>query len=216
MKSLVGKLLIEFLGAFFLMVVIAFTGHPLSIAAVLIALIFAGGAVSGGHYNPAVSLAAWLRGAISIVDFLSYTIVQIAGALLGSVVYATIAGSRFEVALPEGSSLFNAGIIEGIFTGALCFVVLMVATYPKHKGNQFYGLAIGMVLLAAVLAGAEISGSVYNPAILLGSALQNYSAIPSHATLIGTYLGAQLLGALGAVIVYKIVAWSSTSDSVAQ
>ncbi|MBP9700687.1 aquaporin [Candidatus Woesebacteria bacterium] len=214
MKPLIGKLLIEFIGVFFLTLVIAFTGHPLSIAAVLIALIFAGGAVSGGHFNPAVSLAAWLRGAISVVDFVTYTLVQIAGALLASVVYGTIAGSLFQVALPEGSTLLKAGIIEGIFTGALCFVVLMVATLPKHKGNQFYGLAIGMVLLAAVLAGAEVSGSVYNPAILLGSVLQNYSSIPSQTQLIGWYLGAQVLGALGAVVAYTIIAWSTTDDTV--
>lgn len=214
MKPLIGKLLIEFIGVFFLTLVIAFTGHPLSIAAVLMALIFAGGAVSGGHFNPAVSLAAWLRGAISVVDFVTYTIVQIAGALLASVVYATIAGTLFQVALPEGSTLLQAGIIEGLFTGALCFVVLMVATFPKHKGNQFYGLAIGMVLLAGVLAGAEVSGSVYNPAILLGSALQQYTTIVSQTALLSWYLGAQIVGALGAVAAYKIIAWSTSDDTV--
>lgn len=213
MKSLIGKLLIEFLGVFFLTLVVAFTGHPLSIAAVLIALIFAGGSVSGGHYNPAVSLAAWLRGAITMVDFLTYTVIQIAGALLATVVYSTISGSLFAIKLPEGSTLMHAGLVEGIFTGALCFVVLMVATFPKHKGNQFYGLAIGMVLLAGVLVGAEISGSVYNPAILLGSALQHYTTISSQTALISWYLGAQVVGALGAVVAYKIVAWSATDDT---
>lgn len=211
MKSHIGKLLIEFLGVFFLTLVVAFTGHPLSIAAVLIALIFAGGSVSGGHYNPAVSLAAWIRGAITLVDFLTYTVVQIAGAFLASFVYSTISGSLFQISVPEGSTLMHAGLIEGIFTGALCFVVLMVATFPKHKGNQFYGLAIGMVLLAGILAGAEISGSVYNPAILLGSALQHFTSIASQTTLIGWYLGSQLLGALGAVLAYKVVAWSDTA-----
>ena len=199
---------------FFLTIVIAFTGHPLSIAAVLLALIFAGGSVSGGHYNPAVSLAAWLRGAISAVDWITYSIVQILGALLASILYGQLTGTLFNIALPEGSTFIKAGTMEALFTGALCFVVLMVATFPKHKGNQFYGLAIGMVLLAGILAGAQISGSVFNPAVLLGSVLQQYTSILNNVSLISWYLGAQILGALGAVLLYKIVAWSVPDDTV--
>src|ERR1700732_719189 len=89
------KYVYEFIGTFFLVLTVGMTvlgqanvglWAPFAIGSILMVMIFAGGHISGGHYNPAVSLAVLLRGKISVGDAISYMIAQILGAALASYV----------------------------------------------------------------------------------------------------------------------------------
>src|SRR5437763_1317195 len=99
----VHKYLTEFIGTFFLVLVIALSAMstravpaPLAIGSTLMAMVYMGGHVSGGHYNPAVSLAVLLRGQLGVVDFIIYVIVQVVGAAAASVAAIVIADKVFD------------------------------------------------------------------------------------------------------------------------
>ncbi len=164
--------LTELIGTFFLVLVIGLTGNPIAIGAILMTLVFMGGHVSGAHYNPAVTLALWMRKKIEAKDAMMYMIFQIAGAILAAVIYWTIKGNTFAPA-PAANFHYNLKplMIEMLFTFALTMVVLNVATHTKTANNSFYGLAIGFTVLAAAFAGGPISGGAYNPAVGIGPIL---------------------------------------------
>src|SRR3954447_11103544 len=94
------KYLVEFIGTFFLMATIGFAAGkpgagdmaPMAIGAILMTMIFAGGHVSGGHYNPAVTLAAFIRGRCSSQDLVGYWIAQVAAAIVAAIVVIIVAG----------------------------------------------------------------------------------------------------------------------------
>jgi aquaporin Z len=169
-----AKYLTEFIGTFFLVLVITFavfTEQPLAALAIgstLMVMVYMGGHVSGAHYNPAVSLAAMLRGALPQSELLPYWIAQLLGgivaALLGN---AMIAGS-VPIAPGVGVNLFSAVLVEFLFTFALALTVLNVATAKGTAANSFYGIAIGFVVVAGAIAGGGISGGAFNPAVGIG------------------------------------------------
>ena len=199
-----NKYLIEFIGTFFLVLVVSLSeGNPLAIGAVIIALVYAGGYISGAHYNPAVTLAIYLRGKIEADEAVKYTAVQVLGATTGAVVYSLIQRSAF-VPFPAGlTNSVSVFMVEALFTCSLAFTVLQVATSGKTKGNQYYGLAISAVLVAGIFAGGAISGGVYNPAVLLGSVLTDLSNISANFSNLIIYLVAQTAGAALAAFLYK-------------
>jgi aquaporin Z len=170
----VNKYLTEFIGTFFLVLTIGCTviaggPHvvpPLAIGAVLMVMIYAGGHVSGAHYNPAVTLGVWMRGRCPSSDVAPYWIAQIVGALAGA--FAT----KFLVGAPEGFMLVPktgpALLAELMFTFALVYVVLNTATARATSGNPFYGLAIGMTVMAGAFAVGPISAAAFNPAVAIG------------------------------------------------
>lgn len=194
----------EFIGTFFLVLVISLSeGNPLAIGAVLIALVYTGGYISGAHYNPAVTLAVLLRGKIEADEAVKYTVVQIMGATVGALVYNLIQRSVF-VPFPAGiTNSVSVFMVEALFTCALAFTVLQVATSPKTRGNQYYGLAIGAVLVAGIFAGGALSGGVYNPAVLLGTVLVDISNIAANFSNLIIYLVAQISGAALAALLFK-------------
>jgi aquaporin Z len=169
-----AKYLTEFIGTFFLVLVITFavfTEQPLAALAIgstLMVMVYMGGHVSGAHYNPAVSLAAMLRGALPQSELLPYWLAQLLGgivaALLGN---AMIAGS-VPIAPGVGVNLFSAVLVEFLFTFALALTVLNVATAKGTAANSFYGIAIGFVVVAGAIAGGGISGGAFNPAVGIG------------------------------------------------
>jgi aquaporin Z len=166
------RYLTEFVGAFFLVLTIglAVAGTPemapLAIGAALMTMVYMGGHVSGGHYNPAVTLAVWLRGKLPAADVTPYVASQIAGALVAAFVAAFATGTT--VAPAPGSSLVAALLIEFLYTCALALVVLNVATAKATAGNSFYGLAIGFTIVVAAFAGGPVSGGAFNPAVGIG------------------------------------------------
>ena len=163
--------IIEFIGTFFLMLIIGLTGNPVAIGVMLMVMVYMGAHISGAHYNPAVSIAMIIRGLISVKDAIKYIISQIAGATSAAFLVNWLSGSVIELSPNEISSDFQILTVEAIFTFALVLVILNVATNPKTEGNSYYGLAIGFTIMAAAFAGGDISGGAYNPAVGIGPGL---------------------------------------------
>lgn len=160
--------LMEFIGAMFLVLAIALTGNPLAIGMMLMAMVYIGGHISGAHYNPAVTIAVWMRGKLKSNKIFGYIAAQVLGALAAAYVFYALSGKTFVPSPGNGVSLWNSILVEALFTFVLCSVILIVATSKKLNGNHIYGLAIGLALAAGAFAGSSISGAVYNPAVALG------------------------------------------------
>ena len=201
------SLLVECLGTFFLVLVIGLTViapgagaiAPLAIGSILMVMVYAGGHVSGAHYNPAVTLAVWLRGKCEASGAAAYAAAQIAGGGLAALLVKFLKqGSSAEVMRPEPGPAFLA---ELAFTFALAFVVLNVATSKKTAGNSYFGLAIGMTVMAGAYAVGNISGGVFNPAVAVGLTVMGLSA-PGNLWL---YLAANLAGGALAALAFRTV-----------
>lgn len=197
------QLLVEFLGTFFLVLVVALTGNPIAVGAVLAALVYMGGYISGAHYNPAVTLAFWATHKISQQTALQYMVVQLLGSFAAALVYFLIEGRAFTLQLGIGIGASAALIIEVLFTFLLASVILHVAATEKTKGNDYYGIAIGLTLMAAAFVGGPISGGVFNPAVGIGPLLFDIANLGEHVTSFLTYLIGPFLGGALAAYVYK-------------
>lgn len=198
-----NTLLVEAIGTFFLVLVIALTGEPIAIGAILIAMVYMGGAVSGAHYNPAVTIALLIRGAVSFGTAVRYILAQCVGAALAGLVYTSLSGEVFFPKPATGTSIWNILLVEALFTFALATVVLHVATSKKTHDNQYFGLAIGLTVMAAAFAGGPISGGVYNPAVALGPALFQLSSLKTLLPHLTLYLIGPIVGGILASVVYK-------------
>ena len=171
------KYVVEFIGAFFLTFAVGvavLTGSvftPLAAGAMLMVMIYAGGHISGGHFNPAVTLAALVRGRIGIRDAVPYWIAQVvAGVVAGALARAVVNPATVKTLAPSGHAEVAVAVVEVLITFALCYVVLNVATSKDQPGNGFFGLAIGFTVVAGAFAVGSISGGVFNPAVALGGA----------------------------------------------
>jgi aquaporin Z len=171
------KYVTEFIGAFFLMFAVgvaALSGSvfvPLAAGATLMVMVYAGGHISGGHYNPAVTLAALVRRRIGIADAAAYWVAQVIGAVVAGVIArAVVNPATVKTLTLSGHSEAAAAVVEVLITFALCYVVLNVATSKDQPGNGFFGLAIGFTVVGGAFAVGGISGGVFNPAVALGGA----------------------------------------------
>jgi aquaporin Z len=203
----VRRYLTEFIGTFFLVLTVGCTVlgkvplAPLAIGSALMIMVYAGGHISGGHYNPAVTLAVLTRGRITLRDAVGYWIVQILGGILAALTAGLLVGPGKVTALsPTGRTLWAAMLAEALFTFALAYVVLNVATSKDHPDNSFYGLAIGFTVVVGAFAVGGISGGAFNPAVAVGAATMGLFAWSK----IWLWLIATLLGgaAAGSVFVY--------------
>jgi aquaporin Z len=172
---------------------------PLAIGAALMVMIYAGGHVSGGHYNPAVTLAALVRGRIGLADAIGYWVAQLVGGLLAMALARWVVHPAQVTTLTlSGHLLAAAFVVELLFTFALCYVVLNVATSKDHPNNSFYGLAIGFTVLTGAIAVGAISGGVFNPAVTIGGATIGLFAWPT----LWAYLVAQVIAGIAAGLVF--------------
>jgi len=183
------KYIAEFIGTFFLVLTIGCTVipkapgviPPLAVGAVLMVMIYAAGHLSGAHFNPAVTLAAWIRGRCETKDILPYWGAQVlAGVVAASVSVFLVGKSGTPLEIQSFPAVFVA---EFLFTFALAYVVLNVATAKATSGNSFYGLAIGMTVMAGACAVGSIGGGAFNPAVAVGAAvmkLLSFSQIWAH------------------------------------
>jgi aquaporin Z len=174
----IRKYAVEVIGTFFLVFTVAVSGlshstfTPLAAGAALMVMVYAGGHISGGHYNPAVTLAALWRRRIGLADAVAYWIAQfVAGLIAGVVARAVVNPAAVTTLHPTGHALAATAAVELLFTFALCWVVLNVATSKDQVGNSFFGLAIGFTVLAGAFAVGGISGGAFNPAVTLGAAV---------------------------------------------
>jgi aquaporin Z len=175
MSPLTPKLTVEFIGTFFLMFTVgmatatAGTLAPLAIGSVLMVMVFAGGHISGGHFNPAVSTAVVLRGKMDGRDYLWYVVTQAVAAIVAGLVVIAL-GYDPATTLPLAGS-GTMLVAEFLFTFALAFVVLNVATAKGTENNSFFGLAIGFTLATGAFAVGSLSGGAFNPAVALGASV---------------------------------------------
>lgn len=205
--QMIGNLVMEFTGTFFLCLTVATSAAlsslaPLAIGGMLMCVVYAGAHVSGANFNPAVSFALGLRGALPWPQVFLYSLVQIAGSVAAGALALVILGrdikkadgDRAVIGHPavdlERFSWGSAFLAEFFYTFALCFVVLNVATTKVNAGNQFFGLAIGFTVVAGACSGGPVSGGAFNPAVGFGLPLcaGEFKFIP-------VYLGGPLAGA---------------------
>ena len=170
-----NKYITELIGTFFLVLTIGCTVigggagviPPLAIGAALMVMIFAGGHISGGHYNPAVTLGVLIRGRITPGAAAAYVIVHVVGASLAALVVGYLKAGVLPVPAMT-PDVPRALVAEFLFTFALVYVVLNTATAKGTQDNSFYGLAIGFTVMTGAFAVGNISGGAFNPAVAVG------------------------------------------------
>jgi aquaporin Z len=205
------KYAVEAIGTFFLVFTVgasigsASPFAPLAIGAVLMVMIYAGGHLSGGHYNPAVTLAVLVRRRIGLRDAVAYWVVQFGAGLLASAVVRTFVDPARRPAtaatMLTGHILVAALVVELLFTFALCYVVLNVATSKDHPDNPFYGLAIGFTVVSGAFAVGAISGGAFNPAVSFGAAVMGLSAWQT----LWVYVLAQTVAGIAAGLTFLVL-----------
>lgn len=203
------KYVVEFIGTFFLVFTVGMAAVApqnagpmagLAIGSVLMVMIYAGGHISGGHFNPAVTLAAFIRGRCPLADAIPYMISQVAAGIVAGLLTLFVLGLPKSIE-PLSPAMVPALIVEFLFTFALAYVVLNVATSKETADNSNYGLAIGFTVVAGVYAVGGISGGVFNPAVAAGITVMGKSTI-SHLWI---YLVANFLGGAVAGIVFRFL-----------
>lgn len=202
------KYITEFIGTFFLVLTIGCSViiggpelvlAPLAIGSALMVMVYAGGHISGGHYNPAVTLGAWVRGRCETKDVILYWIFQIVGAAIAALVVDYFKGSAEAHVMKLNAD--PALLAEFLFTFALVYVVLNSATAKATAGNSFYGLAIGFTVFIGAVAVGTISSAAFNPAVAIGISIMGLSAWSN----LWIYIVANLAGGLVAGVIFKFL-----------
>lgn len=205
------KYFVEFIGTFFLALIIALSVNntagnmaPFAIGSILMVMVFAGGHISGGHFNPAVTLGVWIRGKCKTKDVPGYMIGQVAGALLGA-----FTGRYLLAFIPGATDIVTSGqfdfiggtLAEFLGTFALVWAVLHTSTEEDTQGNSFYGLAIGFTIMACTYGLGGITGGAFNPAIAVGISAIGMTSWSN----IASFLIGQLLAGVLAAFVFMYV-----------
>lgn len=203
-----NKYIVEFIGTFFLVATVGFTVvkpgdagalAPLAIGSALMVMVYAGGHISGGHYNPAVTLAVFLRGKFLVADVIPYMIAQFAGAAAAALAVLFMKGNPNVVAATM--DVPRSLLAEFLFTFALCWVVLHTATAQGTAGNSFYGLAIGFTVLVGAYSVGSVSGAAFNPAVAVGVTVMGLCTVPN----IWIFMASNFAGAVVAAIIFRAV-----------
>src|SRR5438874_9634910 len=213
-----NKYIAEFIGTFFLVLTIGCTGigtgagviAPLAIGAALMVMVFAGGHISGAHYNPAVTLGILIRGKVNVADVVPYWIAQCVAAAIAALLTNRVlrTGVPVTAITPHvGSAL----LAEFLFTFALVYVVLNAATAEGTSGNSFYGLAIGMTVMTGAFAVGDISGGAFNPAVAVGISILGISSWSN----LWIYLLANFAAAVVAAFVFNLINPPTQTTSIA-
>lgn len=205
------KLITEMIGTFFLVLVIGLSipnaGNlaPLAIGTILMVMVYMGGHVSGGHYNPAVSFAVFLRGKLPAGDLVPYWVSQVVGAFLAAMAVTYLTGRAFAGPAPgEGVDAARALLVEVLFTFALALSVLSTATAQRTANNSYFGLAIGFTVTAGAFAGGPISGGAFNPAVGTGPILHNMIHAAGSGANLWVYIVGPLVGGALAAAVFRL------------
>jgi aquaporin Z len=202
------KYLVEFIGTFFLVLTVGMTViepgavgdlAPLAIGSALMIMVYAGGHVSGGHYNPAVTIAVWLRGRCARAEVPGYIGSQIAAGIVAAFVVLGLKGDPSVSVMTI--AVFPALIAEFVGTFALAYVVLNVATAKATSGNSYYGLAIGFTIMTMAFALSRISGGAFNPAVAVGVTVMHLAKVSN----LWIYLVANFAAGALAAVVFKLI-----------
>jgi aquaporin Z len=205
-----NRYVVEFIGTFFLVFTVGMVSidpgagalAPLAIGSALAVMVYAGGHISGGHYNPAVTLAVWLRGKASASGAAAYWVAQIlAGVVAAAIVLFLKDSSAATAAYEVGPAL----VAEFLFAFALAFVVLNVATAKSTDGNSYFGFAIGFTVMVGAFAVGSVSGGVFNPAVAVGITIMGMVDL----SFIWVYFVATLLGGAAAALAFNALKLSA-------
>ena len=201
------KYVVEFIGTFFLVFTIGMAVlepdsagkfAPLAIGSALMVMIYAGGHISGGHFNPAVTLGVFLRGRCPIGDVPFYMIAQVLGAVVAALLVPLVKGTP--LVNPKTLVVLPSLLAEFLFTFALVWVVLNTATSKDTAGNSNYALAIGFTVLVGAFSVGAVSGGAFNPAVAVGISILRITAWPS----LWIYLVAQFAAAVAAAVTFRL------------
>ena len=207
------KYIVEFIGTFFLVLTICMTSYskvsadlqPLAVGSMLMVLIYSMGYLSGAQFNPAISLAVYLRGRINIKEMGFYWIAQILGAVAAAMMTAVLISAKPPVGLiastPQFFSMVPSLIAEVLGSFALTWVILTVATSKALDGNNFYGLAIGFTVTALMYTLGSVSGSAFNPVVAIASCIAHLSTWNN----LWIYMVGGLGGAVLATMAFKYI-----------
>ena len=204
-----NKYIIEFLGTFFLVLIIGLSQNPVAIGLGLAVLVYMGAHISGAHYNPVVSLAMLINKQIELKEFSFYLVSQLLGSVVATY-FIMLLGNDFNV-VSNTNDISSFFVAEILFTFLLVFVILNVALNKNLKGNQFYGLAIGLTVTAGAFTVGNISGAVFNPAVSFGPSLFSFIDPQVVGTNISSsdffvyYLISGIIGSVIASYLYKKV-----------
>lgn len=211
------KLVAEAIGTFFLVFTVgqvvlepgAGPLAPLAIGFVLAVMIYATGHVSGGHLNPAVTLGVFLRGKATATELAGYWAAQLLAGVLAALTVLYLKGdvAPAAAALPVMPAL----LAEFLFTFALVFVVLNVATAEGTKGNSYFGFAIGGTVLVGAYAVGSISGAAFNPAVAVGAVLMQLTRLAD----LWIFLVANLAGGAVAAVVFNALGFAGDKPTTA-
>lgn len=200
----------ELIGTFFLVFTIGMTtvtglaAAPLAIGCALTGLVYMGGHISGAHYNPAVSVAFFLRGAFDRSELIPYIVAQVLGAWLAAGAVLLITGATFAPAPGADYGTFPVLLAEVLGTFALALVILNVATAKATEGNTYYGVAIGFTVLSAAYAVGPVSGGAFNPAVGIGPMVVDLLAGDGSLGNLWFYIVGPVAGAVLAVPVFRL------------
>ncbi len=204
-----AKIITEFIGTFFLCLTICTAAAfgvagdfaPFAIAGTLMVMIYAGGHISGAHYNPAVTVSIWLRGTFDRSDLTPYILSQMTAGAIAALVTANVIitgtiADEFNMQMFDPNSNQTISILasEFLFTFVLVYVILNVATSESTEGNGYYGAAIASVVLAGALTVGQISLASFNPAVTLSLSIAGKMAYAD----MWLHLVPQLLGGCAA------------------
>lgn len=168
--------------------------HGLALAAVIAAI----GGISGGHGNPAVSIAFYISRRLSLKDLGGYVGAQLLGGLVAAMLVSRIfiaqavdATGAGVPALGAGTTVIQGGLIEVVLTFLLVFVIWGVAVNPKGA-KIIAPLAIGLTYSVGVIAGAPFTGAAMNPARWFGPAVASGQFGDWPVWILGPIVGALL------------------------
>ncbi len=223
-----AKLAQEWVGTFYLTYTVALTtnsstvvGGNVAVGAMLTAMVYSGGAISGGHYNPCVTLGLFLRGqlvkskgALPLLDTALYVVVQVAAAFAAGACAAYVNDGWASIAAPHINLLdcsdFGAMFAEFLFSYLLVLAVLCCATVAKVEGNGYFGLAIGLVVVSGGVTIGDFSGGCFNPAVAIALPLLKSAGISG----IGWYVFGELLGSVAAVGTFAFLYYGQNPDEL--
>jgi aquaporin Z len=201
------KYICEFIGTFFLVLTVGCTVIPaaagvvpaLAIGAALMVMVYAGGHISGAHFNPAVTTAVFVRGRCPATDVVPYWIAQLLAGVIAAVVAVFLSGKSGTPM--EIKNIPAALVAEFLFTFALAYVVVNTATAKSTAGNSYYGLAIGMTVMVGAFSVGVVSGGAFNPAVAVGAAVMKLVKFSD----VWIHLVADLAGGLVAGLAFKFL-----------
>ncbi|CAE7406298.1 TIP4-2 [Symbiodinium natans] len=206
----------EFIGVFLPFFTVGFnvlSGAALlggiSLATTLTVLTYALAGLSGANFSPAVTLALYvskrlggpgLDGSVAV----TYALVQFVGGICCGFCFVNVFADSFRLGPGAGFSWVDACFCELMYSALFCFVVLNTTAAKAHsaEGNEFYGMAIGAMVLAASYAAGPVSGGLINPAITVGVDIAGAGVGFGKSLLYAVF---QLLGAGIAALLFKVV-----------